>query len=98
MVKRLAPHRVSGHDATVLSCEYMILFSSLNHTHNVIQDDMKILIRTLSSPTLLEDLTQLDAVLATEGWQTLMTFTRESARALPVFGFWLLGVADSYCT
>jgi nuclear protein localization protein 4 homolog len=41
---------------------------------------MKILIQTLSSPTLLEDLTQLDAVLGTEGWQTLMTFTRESAR------------------
>jgi len=46
---------------------------------------MKTLMRTLSSPTLLEDLTQLDAVLATEGWQTLMTFTRESARALPIF-------------
>lgn len=43
---------------------------------------MKIIIRTLSSPTFLEDITQLDAVLATEGWQTLMTFTRESARAL----------------
>lgn len=46
----------------------------------MVKDDMKILIRTLSSPTLLEDITQLDAVLATEGWQTLMTFTRESAR------------------
>lgn len=57
---------------------------------------MKILIRTLSSPTLLEDLTQLDAVLATEGWQTLMTFTRESARAFLNFGFWLPGVADQY--
>jgi nuclear protein localization family protein 4 len=46
---------------------------------------MKILIRTLSSPTLLKDITQLDAVLATEGWQTLMTFTRESARTFTEF-------------
>ena len=48
---------------------------------DVVQDDMKILVQMLSSPTLLEDPTQLDAILATEGWHTLMTFTRESARA-----------------
>jgi hypothetical protein len=32
----------------------------------------------VTSPTLLEDLSQLDPLLATEGWNTLMTFTRES--------------------
>ncbi len=41
---------------------------------------MKILIKVASSPTLLEDISQLDPLLATEGWQTLMTFARESAR------------------
>lgn len=55
--------------------------SSPGLTQCIVQDDMKVLMRTVSSPTLLEDLSQLDAVLATEGWQTLMTFTRESARA-----------------
>ena len=50
---------------------------------------MKILIRTLSSPTLLEDPAQFDTVLATEGWQTLMTFTRESARAFTEFKFFI---------
>jgi len=35
---------------------------------------------TVSSPHLLEDAKNIDPVLSTEGWQTLMTFTRESAR------------------
>lgn len=35
---------------------------------------------TVSSPSLLDDLSSLDSLLGTEGWQTLMTFTRESAR------------------
>lgn len=39
---------------------------------------MKVLIRVSSHPKLLEDTTLLDLLLATEGWQTLMTFTRES--------------------
>lgn len=43
---------------------------------------MQVLMRTASSPSLLEDTNQLDALLATEGWQTLMTFTREHARRL----------------
>jgi nuclear protein localization protein 4 homolog len=38
------------------------------------------MIRTATSPTLLEDTAQLDAVLVTEGWQTLLTFARETAR------------------
>lgn len=59
------------------------LIAFLGTTQLFSPDDMKIIIRTLSSPTFLEDITQLDAVLATEGWQTLMTFTRESAPARP---------------
>ncbi|KAJ7770834.1 NPL4 family-domain-containing protein [Mycena maculata] len=45
--------------------------------------DVKLLMRIVTSPTLLEDLSQLDPLLATEGWNTLMTFTRESASAPP---------------
>ena len=36
--------------------------------------------RTVSSPRLLEEAKNIDQVLGTEGWETLMTFTRESAR------------------
>lgn len=36
--------------------------------------------RTVTSPTLLDDLSQLDALFATEGWQTLLTFAKEVAR------------------
>ncbi|KAF5374904.1 hypothetical protein D9758_000481 [Tetrapyrgos nigripes] len=55
------------------------LIAFLGTTQLFSPDDMKVLIRTVSSPTLLEDSSQLDPLLATEGWQTLMTFTRESA-------------------
>jgi nuclear protein localization protein 4 homolog len=41
---------------------------------------MDVLMRTVTSPSLLEDLSQLDALFATEGWQTLLTFAREVAR------------------
>ena len=41
---------------------------------------MQVLIRTVSSPTLLDDPSQLDPLLATESWQSLMTFAREAAR------------------
>ena len=46
--------------------------------------------RIVTSPNLLEDLSQLDPLLATEGWNTLMTFTRESGCKFfccPVFIF-----------
>jgi hypothetical protein len=36
------------------------------------------MMRIITSPNLLEDLSQLDPLLATEGWNTLMTFTRET--------------------
>ena len=38
------------------------------------------LVRTASQFNLLEDLSLLDPLLATDGWETLMTFTRESIR------------------
>lgn len=44
------------------------------------QEDMKVLMRTVSRQDLVEEPSALDALLVTEGWQTLMTFTRESAR------------------
>ncbi|PPQ92667.1 hypothetical protein CVT25_013974 [Psilocybe cyanescens] len=46
-------------------------------------DDIKVLMHTVTSPTLLEDAKSIDPVLSTEGWHTLMTFTRESAPARP---------------
>lgn len=41
---------------------------------------MKTLMRTVTLPDLLENAENLNPVLATDSWQTLMTFTRESAR------------------
>lgn len=48
-----------------------------------VQEDMKVLTKVASSPALLEDVSLLDPLMATEGWQTLMTFVRESARKSP---------------
>ncbi|KAL1741076.1 hypothetical protein HDZ31DRAFT_67283 [Schizophyllum fasciatum] len=42
-------------------------------------DDIKVLMRAVSSPVLLREPALLDPVLQCEGWHTLMTFTRESA-------------------
>lgn len=52
---------------------YLMLFTPL-------QEDMKVLTKVASSPTLLDDASRLDPLMATDGWQTLMTFVRESAR------------------
>lgn len=41
---------------------------------------MKALVQVASSPRLLEEPQSLDALFATEGWQTFMTIVRESAR------------------
>jgi len=46
-------------------------------------DDTKVLVRTATSPRLLEDPSVLDALMKTDGWQTLLTFARESAPAPP---------------
>ena len=40
------------------------------------------MMHTVSSPNLLEDAKNIDPVLETDSWQTLMTFTRESSREL----------------
>lgn len=43
--------------------------------------------RTLSNPKIFEDISLLDPVLNSDSWQTLMTFTRESARKSYVLYF-----------
>jgi len=45
-----------------------------------VKDDIKLMMHTVSSPNLLVDAKNIDPVLATDSWQTLMTFTRESGR------------------
>jgi len=37
------------------------------------------MMRIVTSPNLLDDLSQLDPLLATEGWRTLMTFTEQTS-------------------
>lgn len=51
-----------------------------SNSSDVFKDDMKVLVSTVTSPSLLEDPRALDTLFKTESWQTLMTFTRESAR------------------
>ncbi|KAH7914485.1 NPL4 family-domain-containing protein [Hygrophoropsis aurantiaca] len=58
------------------------LVAFLGTTQLFSQDDMKVLMRTITSPTL-QDPSSLDALMNTEGWHTLMTFTRESAPIRP---------------
>ncbi|RPD58377.1 polyubiquitin-tagged protein recognition complex Npl4 component [Lentinus tigrinus ALCF2SS1-6] len=48
-------------------------------------DDMRVLIRAATAPNL-EDDTVLDELIRTEGWQTVMTFARESAPQRPSGG------------
>ncbi|KAG6817620.1 hypothetical protein H0H87_006248 [Tephrocybe sp. NHM501043] len=67
--------------ATYLSDWHLVAF--LGTTQLFSQEDMKVLVQTVSRPDLLEDPSSLDPLLATEGWHTLMTFTRESAPARP---------------
>ncbi|KAJ7456612.1 NPL4 family-domain-containing protein [Mycena latifolia] len=63
--------------AAWLSDWHLVAF--LDTTQLFSPEDVKLMMRIVTSPTLLEDLSQLDPLLATEGWNTLMTFTRESA-------------------
>ncbi|KAJ7785914.1 NPL4 family-domain-containing protein [Mycena metata] len=67
--------------ATWLSDWHLVAF--LDTTQLFSPADVKLMMRIISSPTLLEDLSQLDPLLATEGWNTLMTFTRESGSVRP---------------
>ncbi|PCH33293.1 polyubiquitin-tagged protein recognition complex Npl4 component [Wolfiporia cocos MD-104 SS10] len=54
------------------------LVAFLGTTQLISPEDMQVLIRTATAPNL-EDPTVLDALIRTDGWQTLMTFTRETA-------------------
>ena len=54
-----------------------------------VKDDIKRMMHTVSSPNLLEDAKNIDPVLETDSWQTLMTFTRESSRER-LFYVWLI--------
>lgn len=46
----------------------------------IIKEDLKLIMRTLSNPKIFDDISLLDPVLNCDSWETLMTFTRESAR------------------
>jgi nuclear protein localization protein 4 homolog len=46
-------------------------------------EDTKTLIEVASSPNLLDDPSILDKLLHTDGWQTLMTFTKEMGCKCP---------------
>ncbi|KAJ6604270.1 NPL4 family-domain-containing protein [Mycena vulgaris] len=63
--------------AAWLSDWHLVAF--LDTTQLFSPEDVKLMMRIVTSPTLLQDLSQLDPLLATEGWNTLMTFTRESS-------------------
>ncbi|TFK30391.1 polyubiquitin-tagged protein recognition complex, Npl4 component [Coprinopsis marcescibilis] len=67
--------------AKYLSDFHLVAFLQTTQLFSV--DDLKLLIRTVTSPNLSEDSSVLDPVLSSDGWQTLMTFTRESAPARP---------------
>ncbi|KAI0734006.1 polyubiquitin-tagged protein recognition complex Npl4 component [Fomitopsis betulina] len=58
------------------------LIAFLGTTQLMSPDDMKVLVRTATSPNL-DDPTLLDALIRTEGWQTFMTFTRETIPSRP---------------
>ncbi|KAG9314566.1 NPL4 family-domain-containing protein [Chiua virens] len=57
------------------------LIAFLETTQLLSPNDTKLLIRTATSPRMFEDPSVLDALMNTDGWQTLMTFARESAPA-----------------
>ncbi|KAF9452572.1 polyubiquitin-tagged protein recognition complex, Npl4 component [Macrolepiota fuliginosa MF-IS2] len=57
------------------------LITFLGTTQLVSDEDLKLIMRTVTDPKLAEDITLLDPVLNSDSWQTLMTFTRESAPA-----------------
>ncbi|KAG6886821.1 hypothetical protein C0992_002181 [Termitomyces sp. T32_za158] len=67
--------------ATCLSDWHLVAFLGTSQLFS--PEDMKVLMQTVSRQDLLEEPSALDPLLATDGWQTLMTFTRESAPARP---------------
>ncbi|KAJ3980164.1 NPL4 family-domain-containing protein [Lentinula detonsa] len=65
--------------AKFLSDWHLVAF--LDTTQLFPPNDMKVLMKAATSPTIMSDASQLDPLIATDGWQTLMTFTRENAPA-----------------
>lgn len=61
------------------------LIAFLETTQLFSPEDTKTLIQVASSPNLLNDLSVLDKVLQSDGWQTLMTFTKEMSCKRPQF-------------
>ncbi|KXN83623.1 Nuclear protein localization protein 4, partial [Leucoagaricus sp. SymC.cos] len=59
------------------------LIAFLGTTQLISDEDLKLIMRTVTNPSLLEDISLLDPLLNSDSWQTLMTFTRESAPARP---------------
>lgn len=59
------------------------LVAFMGTTNLISGEDLKTFMRVASSATLVEDLSQLDALLATESWQMFMTLTADSAPARP---------------
>lgn len=80
MVERLASDVIFGYNTIVLGGAYAIPSYCIVPYSSRLQDDIQLIMRTVSSPNLLDNATNIDPVLATEGWQTLMAITRESAR------------------
>ncbi|KAF7784695.1 hypothetical protein Agabi119p4_860 [Agaricus bisporus var. burnettii] len=59
------------------------LIAFLGTTQLISEEDLKLMMRTLSNPRIFDDISLLDPVLNCDSWETLMTFTRESAPARP---------------
>ena len=59
------------------------LIAFLATTQLLSPEDTKTLLEVASSQNLLEDLSVLDKVLRSDGWQTLMTFTKEMGCTWP---------------
>ncbi|KAF9056688.1 NPL4 family-domain-containing protein [Panaeolus papilionaceus] len=86
LTKLEAPSLAPGSDsykktelARYLSDFHLVTF--LQTTQLFSEADITLMMNTVSSPKLLEDPKNIDPVLKTDSWQTLMTFTRESAPA-----------------
>lgn len=59
------------------------LIAFLETTQLISPEDVKLFMKIVSSPTLLDNISELDPLLSTDSWQTLMAFTRESAPSRP---------------
>ncbi|KAF6766078.1 NPL4 family-domain-containing protein [Ephemerocybe angulata] len=67
--------------AEYLSDFHLVAFLQTTQLFSV--EDLNLLLKAVSSPNIMEDQSVLDPVLASDSWQTLMTFTREHAPRRP---------------